>query len=135
MGGVCGVFAHTADGKVESLKSSPFRGTFTDPSMDTYTITWDFGDDSKPVSITQGVPSAYSQDAPRVVEANHEYSSSGIYTVKLTVKDDDEESRDTLTVKIETPANLTAEIHFENTDIDEGENIIYVSQKPLFDLK
>ena len=87
-----------------------FSGKFTDPGMDTYTITWDFDDETPSVSGT--------------LTPTHVYKKDGIYTVTLTVKDDDEEKSDTLTVKVETPARLTAEIHFGNTDIDEGKNII-----------
>ena len=111
-------------------ESVQFRGTFTDPGMDTYEITWDFGDGNRSTPLKQDVPRAYLQDSPYISEEEkHEYSSSGFYTVILTVKDDDEESNDKLTVKIEKPANLKTEIYFENTEINEGENIIYEGEE------
>lgn len=52
-----------------------FAGTFTDTgSLDTHTITWDFGDGN---TITG------------TLVPTHTYTSQGVYTVTLTVADDD----------------------------------------------
>jgi hypothetical protein len=51
-----------------------FDGSFTDPGNDTHTITWDFGDGSTASGTT--TPS-------------HVYADDGIYTVTMTVTDDD----------------------------------------------
>jgi PKD repeat protein len=52
-----------------------FSGSFTDPgSADTHTIEWDFGDGTTTVGT---------------LTPNHVYADNGIYTVTLTVTDDD----------------------------------------------
>jgi PKD repeat protein len=55
---------------------------FTDPGMlDTHTATWDWGDGSiTTVNLDQGA---------RTVSDSHTYTEAGVYTVKLTVTDDD----------------------------------------------
>src|SRR5439155_9301502 len=60
-----------------------FSGSFTDPgTLDTHTVTWNFGDgtgDTAPAAATPGAP----------VAANHVFAAAGTYTVTLTVRDDD----------------------------------------------
>lgn len=65
-----------------------FSGDFSDPgSLDTHTIEWDFGDST---------PGASGSLTP-----THVYTSPGVYTVTLTVSDDDTGSGfDTLEVTI-----------------------------------
>lgn len=53
--------------------------TFTDPgALDTHTATWNWGDDS-----SDGLVDGYS------VSGSHIYDTPGLYTVTLTVEDDD----------------------------------------------
>ncbi|MHA1939913.1 MAG: PKD domain-containing protein, partial [Candidatus Thorarchaeota archaeon] len=65
-----------------------FAGNYYDPGqMDTHTIVWDFGDGSDPVEGT--------------LTPEHVYADNGVYTITLTVTDDDEGmSSDTLTVTV-----------------------------------
>jgi chitodextrinase len=54
--------------------------TFTDPGiLDTHTATWDWGDDSP----SEGVVDGYN------VSGSHVYETPGVYTISLTVEDDD----------------------------------------------
>ena len=52
-----------------------FSGSFTDPGDDTHTYEWDFGDGSPAVSGD--------------LSPTHKYGDNGVYTVTLTVTDDD----------------------------------------------
>lgn len=71
-----------------------FAGSFTDPgTADTHTIEWDFGDGA----TTSGT-----------LTPTHTYSAAGVYTVVLTVTDDDGGvGQDTLAVTVNAPT-LTA---------------------------
>lgn len=54
--------------------------TFTDPGvLDTHIATWDWGDDT----TSEGVVDGYN------VNGSHVYGTTGVYTVTLTVQDDD----------------------------------------------
>jgi hypothetical protein len=56
---------------------------FTDPgALDTHTATWDWGDGTTAGTVTQGAGSGSVNDS-------HSYSVPGVYTVKLTVTDND----------------------------------------------
>ncbi len=56
---------------------------FTDPgALDTHTAAWDWGDGTTTGTVTQGAGSGSVNDS-------HGYSVPGVYTVKLTVTDDD----------------------------------------------
>jgi YVTN family beta-propeller protein len=60
-----------------------FNGTFTDPgTADTHTASWDFGDGSS-LSIPL-VPTG-----TRDVSQSHTYGDNGMFTVRLTITDDD----------------------------------------------
>jgi PKD repeat protein len=77
-----------------------FLGTFSDPgAYDTHTASWTWGDgSSSPGSVSEeNVP----PDATGSVAGSHIFMDDGIYTVKLTVKDDDGgKGTDTLTVTV-----------------------------------
>jgi PKD domain-containing protein len=56
---------------------------FTDPGTnDTHTAQWDWGDGTTPGTVTQGAGSGSVDDS-------HIYSAAGVYTIILTVTDDD----------------------------------------------
>jgi Ca2+-binding RTX toxin-like protein len=62
-------------------QSVSFAGSFTDVgTQDTHTVSWDFGD---------GVITPFTPSTPGTVAASHSYANAGVYTVKLTVRDDD----------------------------------------------
>ena len=79
-----------ADQAVTVGMAVSFAGSFTDPgTLDVHTVTWDFGDGT-PV-VTGGL------------EPTHTFSDAGVYTVTLTVMDDDGGvSSDQLTVNVIT---------------------------------
>ncbi len=68
-----------------------FSGSFTDPgTLDTHTIAWDFGDGNGTVGT---------------LTPSHTYAEDGVYTVTLTVTDDDGGiGSDTLTVTVNNVA-------------------------------
>ena len=64
-------------------------GTFTDPEwLDTHVAWFDFGDNTKPVQGTLIETNAPPQ-AQGEVRATHAYCDNGIYTITLSVHDDD----------------------------------------------
>jgi len=57
--------------------------SFTDPgTLDTHTADWDWGDGSTTGIVTQGAGSGSVNDS-------HSYSAPGVYTLRLTVTDED----------------------------------------------
>jgi len=76
------------DQTVDEGNPVSFSGSFTDPGTgDTHTVEWDFGDGSPPVTGT--------------LTPTHTYGDNGVYTVTLTVTDDDVSAgSDTLTVTV-----------------------------------
>lgn len=72
--------------------------TFTDPgTQDIHTATIDWGDGSAVDSGAVGEPSGSD---PGTVGGSHVYTDPGIYTVTVTVADDDTSTSDTLTVVV-----------------------------------
>ncbi|WP_425619016.1 SdrD B-like domain-containing protein [Anatilimnocola sp. NA78] len=59
-----------------------FSSAFTDPgSLDSHEVSWDFGD---------GTVIPFSAAAPGNLSASHTYAATGVYTVTLSVRDDDD---------------------------------------------
>ena len=72
-----------------------FSGSFSDPGADTHTMEWNFGDGSPPVTGT--------------LTPTHAYGDNGVYTVTLTVTDDDlGAGYDTLTVTVNDLGPMSA---------------------------
>lgn len=65
-----------------------FNGTFTDPGwLDTHTATWDFGDGT--IVIGEVIEENEKPDSTGSSTAAHAYLDPGVYSVTLTVTDDD----------------------------------------------
>ncbi|HLL03553.1 MAG TPA: PKD domain-containing protein [Myxococcaceae bacterium] len=58
-------------------------GQFSDPGTDSWTVTVNFGDGSAPREISLGA------GAPRSYATSHVYDDNGLYTVAITLTDDD----------------------------------------------
>ncbi len=88
-----------------------FNGSFTDPGwLDTHTYHWDFGDGG---------------EANGTLTPSHTYLDDGVYTVKLTVTDDDGGvGTDTLTVTVKN-VPPTVEAGRDQT-VDEGEIVYFI---------
>jgi len=64
---------------------------FTDPGiLDTHTATWDWGDDNTSAGTVDESGGLGS------VSGNHTYTAAGVYTIKLTVTDDDGDSGESI---------------------------------------
>ena len=89
-----------------------FNGTFNDPGiLDTHTVEWDFGDGSAAIAGT--------------LTPSHIYSDNGIYTVTLTVTDNDGAiSSDTLSVTVSNVAPSITELDGPIA-INEGETATF----------
>jgi hypothetical protein len=89
-------------------------GSFVDPGTDTFTMTVNYGEGSPVVtypSTPAGVASPYS--------LGHVYTTSGSYTVTVTIADDDGgTTTKTFTVKVGTPPKVTTV-----TDKTVGKNV------------
>jgi PKD repeat protein len=86
------------DQAVDRGDTATFSGSFGDPgSADTHTITWNFGDATPVVTGT--------------LTPTHVFATAGIYTVTLTVTDDDGGTdSDTLSVEVRETAQLAADL-------------------------
>jgi len=69
---------------VEARTAISVAATFTDAGVqDTHTAIWEWGDTTtSSVSVTQG-------SGEGAVSGTHDYETAGVYTIKLTVTDDD----------------------------------------------
>ena len=95
-------------------EGSKFTGSgfFTDPGADTWTATVDYGDGSgrQPLPLTD-----------KNFTLSHLFSDNGLYTVAVTVTDDDTGmSSDTLTVTVGNVAPVVTSLSLNETTIDEN---------------
>ncbi|MCK4792923.1 MAG: DUF1566 domain-containing protein [Desulfobacteraceae bacterium] len=87
-------------------QSVNFNGSFTDPGADTHTIEWDFGD---------------AQGDSGNLNISHVYSQEGIYTVTLTVTDDDGGvGSDSLTIEVISTQDAITQILQEARSVING---------------
>ena len=70
-----------ADQTVDEGEIVTFSSTFIDPGSDTFTYSWDFGDGTPAVTGTATEPST--------LLTSYAYEYPGVYTVMLTITDDD----------------------------------------------
>jgi hypothetical protein len=82
-----------------------FQGGFTDPgTLDTHTIEWDFGD---------------GNGTDDTLTPTHVYTQSGIYTLTLTVTDDDGGVGDTsVEIVVESPEEATEDVLENMVDME-----------------
>ncbi|VEP17781.1 Outer membrane adhesin like proteiin (fragment) [Hyella patelloides LEGE 07179] len=95
-----------------------FNATFSDPGiLDNHTVEWDFGDGSE--IITETIAS--SKQTTYDLQQTHTYTDDGIYTVTLTISDDDGGvATNTMTVTVNNTAPVITSLTGD-TDIDEGQ--------------
>jgi PKD repeat protein len=78
---------------IAPLATLNFNGTYSDPSPESHSFQWDFGDGS----------------SANTLATTHSYAVAGTYTVRLTVKDDEGVAGTaTATVKVLTPQQALA---------------------------
>jgi hypothetical protein len=77
----------------QSINSTiSFSANFTDPgTLDTHTAVWDFGDGSTcpPINAPNTTCGLTGAAGSGSVTASHKYTTSGVFTVNVTVTDDD----------------------------------------------
>lgn len=85
-----------------------FTGVITDPgTADTHTKLWDFGDSAT--------------DNTNILTPEHTYTAIGVYTVNLTVTDDDGGvGSDTMTVTVVSPSDMKATKAVRGSFTEEG---------------
>ena len=101
----------------EGPPAERYEGSATDPGDDTLTYTWNFGDNTPEVS---GV------DRTNV---SHTYLSDGVYTLTLTVEDEDGDSASTsrqVTIGGEGPALL--DLRQTNGADEEAETFVFTAE-------
>jgi hypothetical protein len=95
------------DGFIQPGGTFTQSGSFTDPGTDTFTATVNYGDGSGTQALTLNPDRTYN--------LNHTYATVGLYTVTVTVTDDDTGvSNDTVRVFVGTPPA------FESMQINDG---------------
>jgi hypothetical protein len=99
-----------ADDTIDEGDTFSQSGSFTDPGSDSFTATVDYGDGSGPQPLTLNANKSFS--------LSHKYADDGIYTVKVTVNDDDTSGSDTASVTVKNVAP-TATKSFDSS-ADEG---------------
>jgi len=90
-----------------------FTGSFTDPGwLDTHALVWDFGDGTEPVQDETGT----------LLGVSHTYGDNGVYTVTLSVEDDDGDT-----------GVASYEIHVMNVapTVIAGESVIGMRGEPI----
>ena len=81
-----------ADDTIDEGDSFTGGGSFTDAGADTWTATVDYGEGAGPQPLTL--------NADKTVSLSNVYKQDGVYTVTVTVSDDDTSGNDTLTVTV-----------------------------------
>jgi endonuclease G len=94
------VVAAVPDASVNVGAAYTVSGTFTDPGADAWTATVDWGDGSAPGSVAL---------SSRSFSLTHTYTTADLYTVTVTVADDDSSTASTHAVTVASPAPGLAE--------------------------
>ena len=98
-----------SDATIEEGATFVGSGSFVDPGDDRWGATVDYGDGSAPESL--------ELSSDKTFDLNHVYVDNGVYTVKVTVWDDDRgTSSDTVTITVTNVAPIVDAGHDENVD-------------------
>ncbi len=88
------------DGTVDAGATYTVAGTFADPGADAWTVTVDWGDGSAPGVVASGA---------RSFSLSHTYATADLYTVTVTIADDDASSTASHSVTVAQPAPTLAQ--------------------------
>jgi len=98
-----------SDQEINEGDTTYFSGSCTDPGADTHTYQWDFGDESTGTGMNP----------------THVYGDNGVYTVTLTVTDDDD-GIGTCTMRVTVNNVAPTAIAGSDQEINEGDTAFFI---------